>query len=62
MASGNFETGGNSGVTNKNEVVDTIFSQQNLDGKLLMVDKKVMSMVNSNENHKQLNQMIGRCM
>ena len=62
MASGNLETGGSSGVTNKNEVVDTIFSLQNLDGKLLMVDKKVMSMVSSNENHKQLNQMIGRCM
>lgn len=26
MASGNLETGGSSGVTNKNEVVDTTFS------------------------------------
>ena len=62
MASGNLETGGSSGVTNKNEVLDTTFSQQNLDSKLLMVDKKVMSMVSSNENHKQFTQMIGRCM
>lgn len=36
MASGNLETGGSSGVTNKNEVVDTTFSQQNLDSKLLI--------------------------
>jgi len=34
------------------EFVDTIFSQNNLDDKLLMIDKKMILMRSTNEKHK----------